>query len=143
MRHEGGCHCGAIRIVYESKIPAEEAMLRACQCDFCRRHGALAVSDPDGRAIIDIKDESTVRRYRFGLRTADYLVCGRCGVYVAAVMEAEGGAHAVVMVRALDDAKRFSKPARPVDFDDEAPDERMARRRRTWTPASYGSTPRL
>jgi len=140
MKHKGGCHCGAIRLVYESDVPPEEAPLRVCQCDFCRRHGALAVSDPAGRAIIDIRDSEAVQRYRFGSRTADYLVCGRCGVYVAAVMETEGKARAVVIVRALDDAARFSQAGIPADFSGEPSDERLARRKRTWTPASFGRT---
>lgn len=137
MRHEGGCHCGAIRIVYESRTPPEEAPLRACQCDFCRRHGSVAVSDPQGRMCIDIRREDLARRYRFGSRTADYLVCGRCGVYVAAVVEEEGRAHAVIMVRVLDDGELFTQAAVPMDFGGETPEERTARRRRTWTPAMF------
>jgi hypothetical protein len=86
---------------------------------------------------IDIRQGDLARRYRFDSRTADYLVCGRCGVYVAAVVEEEGRAHAVIMVRALDDGELFTQAAVPMDFGGETPQERTARRRRTWTPAMF------
>jgi hypothetical protein len=87
MEHRGGCHCGAVRIAYRSDLPAAEHTLRACQCGFCRRHASRAVSDPDGSAEIAIADEAKVSRYRFGMGTADYVVCRDCGVYVAAVID--------------------------------------------------------
>jgi hypothetical protein len=86
---------------------------------------------------ITFRDAEAVRRYRFGLRTADYLVCGRCGVYVAAVMEEDGGARSVVIVNALDDADLFTRPALPVDFSAEDREGRIERRRRRWTPSIF------
>jgi hypothetical protein len=139
MRHEGGCHCGAVRLVYESAVPPEQAPVRACRCGFCRRHGSRAISDPEGKVVIDILDGGAIRRYRFGTRTADYLLCGRCGVYVAAVTEGEGGARAVVIVNALDEADRFTQPPDAVDFSGEDAIARRERRLRSWTPASFGS----
>jgi hypothetical protein len=137
MRHEGGCHCGAIRLVYESDVPPEAAEIRACQCDFCRRHASRAVSDPAGRVTLRLRDEGAVQRYRFGLGTADYLLCGRCGVYVAAVMEEEGRAWSVVILNALDDAGRFTRPPVPADFSAESREARIGRRRQRWTPAAF------
>lgn len=89
MHHHGGCHCGAIKISYESALAPEETEVRACLCSFCRKHGSRAVSDPQGKITLTIHEAEAVQRYRFGLGTADYFLCGRCGVYVAAVL-AEG-----------------------------------------------------
>jgi hypothetical protein len=137
MIHQGGCHCGAIRLTYRSSMPAAEHALRACQCSFCRKHGSIAVSDPDGSVEIRIADEEKASRYRFGLGTADYLVCRECGVYVAAVMTKGGQSWSVTIVNALDDRADFTGPVEPVDFSLEDKDGRMERRRARWTPTVF------
>ena len=132
--HEGGCHCGAIRMTYRSAMPAAEHALRACQCSFCRKHGSVAVSDPEGSVEITMGDEARASRYRFGFGTAEYIVCRDCGVYVAAVMTEGEKLWSVAIVNALDDRADFTGPVEPVDFSTEDEDGRRARRRGRWTP---------
>jgi hypothetical protein len=134
MIHQGGCHCGAIGLTYRSTKPAAEHALRACACSFCRKHGSIAVSDADGSVEIRIADEAKASRYRFGLGTADYLVCRDCGVYVAAVMTEGAKSWSVTIVNALDDRADFTGPVEAVDFSLEDKDGRMERRRARWTP---------
>ena len=74
-------------------------------------------------------------RYRFGLRTADFLVCQRCGVYVGAVCETPSGLKAVVNVNTLKDRALFTQPIDPVDYDGETAQSRTARRAARWMPA--------
>jgi hypothetical protein len=136
--HLGGCHCGAVRIAFRSDKPPGAFEPRTCQCGFCRRHGSRAVSDPEGLMTIDIRRPEIVQQYRFGSRTADYLVCGACGVYVAAVMCADDGAFSVTVVNALDRRDDFDGPPAPVDFDGEDVAARLARRRVRWTPTVFG-----
>ena len=134
MRHDGGCHCGAIRIGYQSAIPPEETEVRSCLCSFCRKHASRAVSDPAGRLTVTLRDPAALQRYSFGLKTADYLLCTRCGVYLAAVM-AEGEAlYGIAVVNALDEAERFSRPPKPADYSAEDTAARRRRRRARWTP---------
>jgi hypothetical protein len=135
--HKGGCHCGAIRLNYRSELPAAEHALRACQCTFCRKHASRAVSDPHGLAEITILDGMKMSPYRFGFRTADYIVCRECGVYVAAVMTEGDRTWSVVIVNALDDAADFTGAVTPVDFSDEKEEQRLARRRASWTPTIF------
>ncbi|MEJ0015510.1 MAG: hypothetical protein WDN25_02905 [Acetobacteraceae bacterium] len=91
MLHAGGCHCGNLMVrLTLSRSPAEMPV-RSCSCSFCRSHGTRTVSDRDGTADIAAADWNLVERYRFGSRTADYLLCRRCGVYVAAVCETADG----------------------------------------------------
>lgn len=137
MIHKGGCHCGAIRIAYRSEVPAADHTLRACQCGFCRKHGSLAVSDPQGSAEIAFADQAKVSRYRFGLATADYIVCRDCGVYVAAVMTEADLAWSVAIVNALEGHGEFSGPREPVDFSEENEEARRGRRRQRWTPTVF------
>lgn len=130
-RLEGGCHCGAITAVFETALAPADIEVRADQCGFCRRHGAKTVSDPAGRLTLRFAEDA-VRRYRFGARTAEFLVCRDCGAYVASVMEHFG----VLNVVGADIAVLASRAARPVDYDGESADERRARRRQRWTPTT-------
>ncbi|MGH6954960.1 MAG: aldehyde-activating protein [Alphaproteobacteria bacterium] len=134
-RFEGGCHCGNITVVLETRRRPDELGLRACQCSFCLSHGARSTSDPQGHARITVRDGARLRRYRFGLRTADFLVCRDCGGYAAAVMTEAGGSFAVLNVNLFRDAAAFAAPATPMSYDAESEAERRARRRRLWTPA--------
>jgi hypothetical protein len=80
----GGCHCGNIRVEFETAVAPGALSLRTWQCSFCRKHGARYASDPDGRLTIRIRDAAVVLRYRFALGVTDFLSCRTCGVYVAA-----------------------------------------------------------
>lgn len=135
MRHDGGCHCGAIAMIYESDVAPEDTEVRACQCSFCCKHASRAVSDPAGKVTLVLHDEAAVQRYRFGLGTADYYLCGRCGVYVAAVMPDGERHYAVAILNAFDDPVAFTQPATPSDYSAEDEAGRRQRRRERWTPA--------
>ncbi len=91
MLHSGGCHCGNIGVRLQLSRAPELMPLRSCACAFCRSHGTRTLSDRDGSVEITASDWSLVERYQFGSRTADYLLCRRCGVYVGAVCETGSG----------------------------------------------------
>ena len=129
MLHAGSCHCGAVRVRFDSEAPLAP---RACQCGFCRKHGARTVSDPAGAAEIAWKLEPI--DYRFASRAADYLICARCGIYVAAVAELGGRTFATLNLNAFDDP-RPDLAAEPVSYAAETAEEKSERRRRRWTPA--------
>ncbi|RUU10176.1 aldehyde-activating protein [Mesorhizobium sp. M7A.T.Ca.TU.009.01.3.2] len=130
--HTGGCHCGNIRLEFSTELEPPQTEVRACQCSFCIRHGSRAVADPNGRLVISVKDQTQLQRYQFGLRTADYLICRQCGVYVAAI--ARDDARAIVIINALDDRERFNREPVRVDFDAESRAQRQDRRRTHWMP---------
>jgi hypothetical protein len=133
--HRGGCHCGNLRLTLRLAVAPSAAPLRACSCSFCRGHGTRTTSDPNGAVELRAADWSLVERYRFGTRTADYLVCRRCGVYVGAVCETAAGPRAVINTNCLDSRAAFTGVAAPSDRDGEATADRTARRAATWTPA--------
>jgi hypothetical protein len=130
----GACHCGAVRTELKSDKTPAELGARTCQCSFCRAHGASWTSDPTGRLTVRIG--GPVSHYRFGTGTADFLICGTCGVVPAVVAEMEGGPHGVVRVDCLADRDAFLAAAAPSDYDGEALDARLERRAGRWTPAS-------
>ena len=134
MLHSGGCHCGNIRIQLRLSRTPEQMPLRACSCSFCRSHGTRTVSDRNGSVEVTASDPSLVERYRFGSRTADYLLCRRCGVYIGAICDTASGLRAVVNVNCLEDRAAFTQiPAAP-DYDNEATEARLERRSANWMP---------
>ncbi len=136
IAHGGRCHCGNIELTYRSAVPPAETEVRVCQCTFCRKHGTAAVSDANGAAEIRVRDGDLLERYRFGHGTADFYICRRCGVFVAAVMVADDRTYAVMAVTALDNREAFNRPPSPMDFGPEDTAARLARRRARWTPTT-------
>ena len=131
----GSCHCGSVQVLLQSNMTPEEMRVGRCGCSFCRRHGARTMGDPRG-AVTFRATPGSLRRYRFGLGITDYLVCGRCGTYVGAVMDDAGRAIGIVNVNALDSRDTFD-PAPPLhDYDGEDEARRRARRRKFWMPAT-------
>jgi hypothetical protein len=132
--YRGGCHCGVIKVVYRTEMDPARWPLRHDGCSFCRRHGVVATSDPAGEVAIENEDESKIRRYRFAQRSAEFLICGECGVFVAALTETVAGPRAVINARALDGLALNFSAVIEARFDDETPAQRAARRARNWTP---------
>jgi hypothetical protein len=125
----GGCHCGALAFTFRTAAPLAP---RACQCRFCRKHGARTVTDPSGSAELRLGAEAI--RYRFASKAADYLLCSRCGVYVGAVAEIGGGTYATLNLNGFDDP-RLDLQAAAVSYEGESAEAKAERRRRRWTPA--------
>ncbi len=132
--YEGGCHCGALEYTYETALVPGRWGLRRCQCSFCRAHGATVTSDAGGLVRFSYVHPDRLRRYRHALRTADFLLCRECGVYVAAVLLTGAGAVAALNVNTLREAPRGLPRARPVNYRGESAEERRARRAAGWTP---------
>jgi hypothetical protein len=130
----GRCHCGNLAVTFETRQPPDGITVRACGCSFCRHHGARTVSDPEGRISFIVHDPAALNRYRFGLGTADFLLCRTCGVYVGAMMEAGGSACAIVNVNCFDPPHPFDREGVPVSYDAESEPARRARRAAGWTP---------
>ncbi|HEY3821891.1 MAG TPA: hypothetical protein VGL81_32215 [Polyangiaceae bacterium] len=131
--YPGSCHCGAVCLRLESDKTPSELGLRTDTCSFCTKHEARYTSDPGGALHFAFRDAGAVTRYRFGTRTADFLFCKACGIFVAATMPE--AALAVVNVHVLDARAEFlSLPLHTADFDGESVEQRLARRQARWTP---------
>ena len=141
MEHQGHCHCENLRVHLRLTKPPAENRLRSCDCSFCRAHGTRTVSDPNGQVAINASDWSLMERCRFGSRTADYLLCRRCGVYIGAVCETPMGFRAVINTLCLRDRAAFLQEAEQPDHENEAIDKRLARRAANWTPAFMQALP--
>ncbi len=73
------CHCGAV----ELRVTLSDGLntARRCDCSFCRRRGAPAVSAPlDGVEVVKGADNLTL--YQWGTKTAKHYFCKTCGIYM-------------------------------------------------------------
>ena len=72
------CHCGAV--VIEATLPEGLRSARRCDCSFCRRRGAAAVT-----AIADsvrvLQGQDNLSLYTWGTHTAQHWFCKTCGIY--------------------------------------------------------------
>ena len=135
MEHTGGCHCGNIHVHLRLSKPPEENPLRACTCSFCRSHRPRIVADREGLFEVWADDWSLVENYQFGTRTCDFLICRRCGVFIAAVTQAAEGTRAAVNANCLSDRDRFTSVPAVHNFDGETSETRSARHAANWMPA--------
>jgi hypothetical protein len=129
---EGRCHCGNIAFTFDwggdpAAIPA-----RVCGCDFCTKHGGVWTSHPRSRLEVRERDPAAVSRYLFGTRTADFHVCRVCGAVPLVTCELEGVTYAVVNVNTFENVDRSAIRKTPADFEGEAQEARLERRKRNW-----------
>jgi hypothetical protein len=127
--YRGACHCGAVHAEYETDQPVR---LRQDGCGFCSSRGVKSASDPEGR--LQLTASKRLTRYRFGHKTADFLICPACGTYVATHMESPRGAIGVINVVGLNIAELKNLPATLTLLEGETTEERLQRRISRWTP---------
>ena len=76
---KGTCHCGAV----ELEVTLAEgglATVSRCDCSFCMRRGAAAVTVPlDSLRVVRGADRLTL--YEWGTKTAKHYFCSVCGIY--------------------------------------------------------------
>jgi hypothetical protein len=126
----GGCHCGNIAVTVELARDAGAYHPRACDCDFCRKHGAAWVSDPQGSLLIQLRAERDASRYAQGAGIAEMLLCRTCGVLVAALWR-EQQLYGVVNVSVLDARAAFAA-AQTVAPKALSPEEKRKRWQSLW-----------
>ncbi len=134
--HPGQCFCGSIGYEYQTAIAASEWSIRACQCAFCRAHNALSTSDPAGTLRFHAVNPDNLQRYRFAMRTADFLLCRECGVYIGAVIETDLGRFGIINTHSLKVTPTDIAAVAPITYDSEDKQGRVGRREVRWTPVT-------
>jgi len=135
----GNCHCGLVSATFTSAQDPAAIEVRACQCTFCRRHGAKTFSDPNGRAAI--VSTAKLVRYRFGAATADFLLCRNCGCFIAAFLQDKASGYATLNAAGLMMQPIAAAVTTPVTYDAEEAASRTSRRLARWTPATLTEPP--
>ncbi|WP_266156457.1 GFA family protein [Dyella silvatica] len=132
MLIHGKCHCGNISFSLTWEPDPIQIPARACSCSFCVKHGGIWTSHPDGSLKIRVEDPALLSRYTFGTKTAEFLICTRCGVVPVVTSRIDGHLYAVASVHALEGIDPSQLQHGSVDFDGEQEDTRLARRQRGW-----------
>jgi hypothetical protein len=132
----GSCHCGAIGFTYRTEQDPSTWRVRACQCGFCRAHHALSTSDPAGSIEFAAQHTGLLNRYRFGQRTADFLICRQCGVYIGALIETPRGGFGIIIINALRPIPSGLSEPIITEYDSETREQRIARREQRWSPVT-------
>jgi hypothetical protein len=127
----GGCHCGNLLVRVELTRAPDTYSPRACDCDFCRKHGAAYVSDPQGALRIRISDGQFAGRYRQGSGVAELLFCRNCGVLIGALYRGEQRLYGVVNAGVLDGRDGFGAE-QPVSPQRLSPGDKVTRWQNIW-----------
>lgn len=78
MNYRLTCHCEAVELSVTLAYGLKEA--RRCDCSFCRRRGAAALTVPlDGLKIL--RGAVCLTLYQWGSKTAKHYFCKTCGIY--------------------------------------------------------------
>jgi hypothetical protein len=133
----GRCHCGNITVQVALPKSPETYRPRACDCEFCRKHAAAYVSDPDGTLFIHVIEPQLTIRYRQGSGSAEMLLCGRCGVLMGALYGDAGHRFGVVNARVLESTTLGS--AETVSPKTLTADAKVERWRRLWFSGVQGA----
>lgn len=72
------CHCGAV--VIEATLPDGLASASRCDCSFCRRRGAAAVTALTASLHI-LQGQEQLTLYTWGTHSAKHWFCRICGIY--------------------------------------------------------------
>jgi hypothetical protein len=132
----GSCHCQAIVYTYRTEQDPSQWTVRACQCTFCRAHGALTTSDPSASIEFTAHNADRLIRYRFGQGITDFLLCSQCGVYIGAQIHTPRGSFGIINVNVLVPIPAGLSQAVPMEYGSESKDQRIDRREQRWSRAS-------
>jgi hypothetical protein len=127
----GGCYCGNILLELHLTNEPGSYHPRACDCGFCRKHGAAYISDAQGSLRIRINDQRRSGTYRQGSELAEMLLCTHCGVLIGALYRTEGRAYASVNVKVIEAAESFGVE-QPVSPKKLSPEAKVARWKELW-----------
>lgn len=75
---QASCHCGAVLI--EATLPLGLSSARRCDCSFCRRRGAAAVT-AIAASVQVLRGADNLSLYTWGSHTAKHWFCKTCGIY--------------------------------------------------------------
>ncbi|MBX2885502.1 MAG: hypothetical protein KTR32_36445 [Granulosicoccus sp.] len=101
-KYTGGCYCGNVTFEMTSDKALSSLEPRACDCQFCLKHGAAYLSDAQGTLTFKAQSASRFMRYQQGSGIADFLICQNCGVLVGITHGKPGSRVGAVNSRAME-----------------------------------------
>ncbi|HWU24142.1 MAG TPA: GFA family protein [Candidatus Paceibacterota bacterium] len=99
QKHQGGCHCKAVR--YEVELDLEQPVFE-CNCSHCQIKGTLWQFVPAEQFTL-ISGDDVLTEYRFNTQKLAHKFCSVCGVESFAYGEQNGTPTRAINVRTIDD----------------------------------------
>ncbi len=131
---QGRCHCGNIQVRFSTRRSESELGPKTCSCRFCSAQAAVYIADAKGSCSIEIIDPEAVTYYRFGERTTDYLICTRCGIFIATLIRVAPKSWSALNLNTTEYA---ALPAgEDSAWQDQTAAERVIFRQTRWTPTT-------
>jgi hypothetical protein len=111
-KHQGGCHCGAVR--YQVDIDVDKGGL-VCNCSMCGRSGTVLSFVPVAKFTLD-KGDDQLSSYKFNKKHIDHVFCKTCGIKSFARGKAPDGSEMIaVNLRCLDNIDLEKVPTKAFD----------------------------
>jgi hypothetical protein len=111
-KHQGGCHCGAVR--YEVELDVNEPAL-TCNCSICSKTGTMLSFVPVESFRL-LSGEEKLTDYQFNKMVIHHLFCSVCGVRsFAKGKKPDGTEMRAINVRCLDDVELEKVPTHQVN----------------------------
>jgi hypothetical protein len=111
-KHEGGCHCGAVR--YHVDIDTAQGGL-TCNCSMCGRAGTILSFVPAAKFEL-AKGSDDLTSYKFNKQHIDHVFCKTCGIKSFARGKGPDGSEMIaVNLRCLDGIDASSLPTKAFD----------------------------
>ena len=99
-KHQGGCHCGAVR--FEVEVDTSKGGM--CNCSICAKVGAVgAIVKPEAFKLL--AGEGSFATYEWSAKISKRFFCSRCGIHSFARghLAELGGEYVSVNLNCLDD----------------------------------------
>lgn len=106
----GSCDCGGLSLEFVTALEPGSLTPRACDCSFCRKHGAAYVSDPAGSLTVRENRGGALHGHRQGSKSAEFVLCSECGVLLAATYAGASRVYGAVNARCLDSRDELGVP---------------------------------
>lgn len=98
MSYQASCHCGAVTVDVDGKLPSEAI---SCNCSHCSRKGFVLTSVP--RDKVKVSGEESLTEYRFNKCVIAHRFCRTCGAQPFAEGPGGDGPAAMINLRCVPD----------------------------------------
>ena len=113
-KHQGGCHCKAVR--YEVDLDLGQPAIE-CNCSHCAIKGLLLLFVPADAFTLTSGDD-VLTEYRFNTQRIQHMFCSICGVESFGRGERNGTPMVAINVRTIDDVDLNAIERKPVNGKD-------------------------
>lgn len=108
MQYSASCRCGKIKVTLVISQPIENFQPRQCDCDFCRSHNLIFISEPEGH--LSLVAQTDVIQLKQGSEQAKFWQCTSCQQIVAVSCEIAGNLKGTVNANLFAQSHKLKTP---------------------------------